>query len=86
MTGNIWKFSDQLDIEDLEFGRGDFITYKLGVEYYGLSPKVFTKLAWESGAVYKLNKKVLIKREILEEHLRNLMRKGEFDYGDEEEE
>ena len=46
MTGNIWKFSDQLDIEDLEFGRRDFITYKLGVEYYGLSPKVFTKLAY----------------------------------------
>ena len=84
MTGNIWKYSDQLDIEDLEFGKREFFTYKIGAEYYDLSVKVLTKLAWECGSVYKLNKKVLIRREIFEEHLRNLYRKGEFNVDCEE--
>ena len=37
MSGCIWMFSQYLDDVDLEFASRDFITYKMGREYYGLS-------------------------------------------------
>ena len=48
----------------------DFITYYQGADYYGLGLKVFTRMAHEAGSVYKIGKKVLIRRSIFEEYLR----------------
>ena len=71
MSGCIWMFSDRIDDVDLEFAQHDFITYRMGREYYGLGEKRMIRMAWASGAVYKVGKKVLIKREIFEAYLRN---------------
>ena len=70
-------FSDQIDDVDLEFAQHDFITYRMGREYYGLGEKPMIRMAWASGAVYKVGKKVLIKREIFEEYLRQHRKKVE---------
>lgn len=75
MSGNLWMFSDMLDDEDIEMLKRDFITYYQGADYYGLGLKVFTRMAREAGAVYKIGKKVLIRRSIFEEYLRQLCRK-----------
>lgn len=75
MSGNLWMFSDMLDDEDIEMLKRDFITYYQGTDYYGLGLKVFTRMAREAGAVYKIGKKVLIRRSIFEEYLRQLYRK-----------
>lgn len=70
MSGNIWMFSDKIDDEDIEILKHDFLTYYQGADYYGLGLKVFTRMAHEAGAVYKLGKRVLIRRDIFEEYLR----------------
>ena len=70
MSGNLWMFSDMLDDEDIEILKRDFIIYYQGADYYGLGLKVFTRMAHEAGAVYKIGKKVLIRRSIFEEYLR----------------
>lgn len=75
MSGNLWMFSDMLDDEDIEMLKRDFITYYQGADYYGLGLKVFTRMAREARAVYKIGKKVLIRRSIFEEYLRQLYRK-----------
>ena len=75
MSGNLWMFSDMLDDEDIEMLKRDFITYYQGADYYGLGLKVFTRMAREAGAVHKIGKKVLIRRSIFEEYLRQLYRK-----------
>ena len=59
MSGNLWMFSDKLDDEDIEIMKHEFITYYQGADYYGLGLKMFTRLAHEAGAVYKIGKKVL---------------------------
>lgn len=41
MTGNIWMCSHLLDTDDLEFGKHEFITYKMGQEYYGMGEHKF---------------------------------------------
>lgn len=71
MSGNIWMFSDMIDDEDLKILQKDFITYYEGANYYGLGLKVFTRMAHEAGAVYKIGgKMVRIKRSTFEEYLR----------------
>lgn len=70
MSGNLWMFSDKLDDEDIEIMKHEFITYYQGADYYGLGLKMFTRLAHEAGAVYKIGKKVLIRRTIFDEYLR----------------
>ncbi len=75
MSGNLWMFSDMLDDEDIEMLKRDFITYYQGADYYGLGLKVFTRMAHEAGAVYKIGKKVLIRRTIFDEYLRQKYRK-----------
>lgn len=77
MSGCIWMFSDRIDDVDLEFAQHDFINYRMGREYYGLGEKPMIRMAWASGAVYKVGKKVLIKREIFEEYLRQHRKKVE---------
>ena len=70
MSGNLWMFSDKLDDQDILFAQRSFITYNMGSEYYGLSVKVFTRLAREAGAAYKIGKMVRVNREVFEEYLR----------------
>lgn len=53
----------------------DFITLNEGVEYYGLGMKPFTRFAREAGAVYKIGKMVRIRRDLLEEYLRQIQKK-----------
>lgn len=71
MSGNLWMFSDMLDDEDIEMLQHDFITYYQGADYYGLGLKVFTRMAHEAGAVYKIGKMVRIRRDIFEEYLKH---------------
>ena len=52
----------------------DFITYYEGADYYGLGLKVFTRMAHEAGAIYKMGKMVRIKRSIFEAYLRKQLR------------
>lgn len=49
--------------------RGKFFRVKDGVEIYGLGKTKLYELALEAGAVYKVNKVVLIKKEVFEEYL-----------------
>ena len=63
MSGNVWMFSDEIDDEDLEFMSHDYVTYRLGM-------KPVIRMAHEAGAVYKIGKKVLIRRSIFEAYLR----------------
>ena len=70
MSGCIWKFSQYLDDEDLMFAHKVMVTYKLASDYYGIGEKPMIRMAWASGAVYKIGKRVLIRRDIFEEYLR----------------
>lgn len=70
MSGCLWKFLNQLDDADRIMIQKDFITLSEGAEYYGLGMKPFTRIAREAGAVYKIGKMVRIRRDILEEYLR----------------
>lgn len=70
MSGNLWMYSHKLDDQDILFAQHSFITYNMGAEYYGLSIKVFTRLAREAGAAYKIGKMVRVNREIFEDYLR----------------
>lgn len=76
MSGNLWMFSDLLDDEDIEMLQHDFITYYQGADYYGLGLKVFTRMAHEAGAVYKIGKMVRIRRDLFEEYLRQQQSKN----------
>ena len=70
MSGNVWMFSNEIDDEDLEFMSHDYVTYNMACEYYRLGIKPVVRMAHEAGAVYKIGKKVLIRRSIFEEYLR----------------
>ena len=74
MSGSLWKFSDQLDDADRIMIQKDFITLNEGVEYYGLGMKPFTRIAREADAVYKIGKMVRIRRDLLEEYLRQIQK------------
>ncbi len=66
-------FSHLIDDEDLEFAQRDFITFSQGSDYYRLGLKVFTRLAREAGATYKLgHKMVRVNRHVFEEYLRKV--------------
>ena len=75
MSGNLWKFSDQLDDVDAIMIQKDYVTLKEGADYYNVTLKVFTRIAREAGAVYKIGKMVRIRRDILEEYLRSIQLK-----------
>lgn len=78
MSGNIWIFSDQIDDEDIEILKHDFITYYQGADYYGLGLKVFTRMAHVAGAVYKIGRRVLVRRDIFEAYLRQIRSHEDF--------
>lgn len=46
-----------------------FRSYKDGAEYYGFSKRYFQTLAKDAKAIYKVNRRVLVNCEILEEYL-----------------
>lgn len=46
-----------------------FIRYKEGVELYSMGQSKFEQLAKDAGAIYKLNKLVLVNREVFDEYL-----------------
>ena len=66
MSGNVWMFSDEIDDEDLEFMRHDYVTYNMACEYYRLGIKPVVRMAHEAGAVYK------IRYELIEAHMRSV--------------
>lgn len=70
MSGNVWMFSDEIDDEDLEFMSHDYVTYNMACEYYRLGIKPVVRMAHEAGAIYKIGKKVLIRRSIFEAYMR----------------
>lgn len=39
MSGNVWMFSDELDDEDIEFIKHEFVIYNMATDYYGLGIK-----------------------------------------------
>lgn len=69
MSGRVWMFSDQIDDEDMDFMRHEFVTYSMASDYYGLGLKPVTRMAHECGAIYKIGRKILIRRSIFEEYL-----------------
>ena len=46
-----------------------FIRYKEGAELYSMSQSKFERLAKDAGAIYKVNKLVLVNMDILDEYL-----------------
>ena len=69
MSGNVWMFSDEIDDEDLEFMRHDYVTYNMACEYYRLGIKPVVRMAHEAGAVYKVGNSALINTDIFEMYL-----------------
>ena len=76
MHGKVWRFSHLIDDEDLEFLQRGFASYQQAMDYYGLGYKPSVRLSHISGSVYKIGKKVLIRRSIFEEYLRNHVIRG----------
>ena len=85
MSGDIWKYSDQIDDMDTEMLRHDFITLREGMEYYRLNEKPMVRLAREAGAVYKIGKMVRVRRTIFEAYLRRIMLIEETETNEEDE-
>ena len=73
MSGNVWMFSNEIGDEDLEFMSHDYVTYNMACEYYRLGIKPVVRMAHEAGAVYKIGKKVLIRRRIFARAEKDLM-------------
>lgn len=46
-----------------------FVRYKEGADLYSMSQSKFEQLAKDAGAIYKLNKLVLVNREIFDDYL-----------------
>mgnify|MGYP003273124998 FL=1 len=70
MSGSVWMFSDQIDDEDMDFRLHEFVTYSIAIDYYWLGLKPVTRMTHECGAIYKIGRKILIRRSIFEEYLR----------------
>ena len=62
MSGTVWMFSDQIDDEDIDFMHREFVTYNMASIYYGLGMKPVIRMSHECGAIYKIGRKVLIRR------------------------
>ena len=77
MSGNIWRYSYDIDEQDIDMLQRDFITFKQGAEYYKMGMKPFIRICRESGAVYKTGKTVRVNRHILEQHIRKIRMKKE---------
>lgn len=75
MTGKAWMISHLIDDEDLAFMQREFVSYAQAMDYYGLGYKPIVRMAHRAGAVYKIGKKVLIKREIFEAYMRETIKR-----------
>lgn len=75
MHGKVWMFSHLIDDEDIEFMQHEFISYRQAMDYYNLGYKPIVRLSHKAGAVYKIGKKVLIKRSTFEKYLRENIRR-----------
>lgn len=53
----------------LKLSEKKFLRYREGAELYSISQSKFEKLAKEAGAIYKLDKVVLVNRELFEKYL-----------------
>lgn len=76
MHRKVWMFSHLIDDEDLAFLQREFVSYQQVMEYYGLSYEPIVRLSHISESIYKIGKKVLIRRSILEEYMRNHVKRG----------
>lgn len=54
-----------------------FVRYKEGAELYSIGKTKFEKMAKDAGAIYKLDKVVLVNCDIFEEYLETFRLKGE---------
>ena len=81
MHGKVWMFSNLIDDEDIEFMQHEFISYKQAMDYYELGYKPIVRLSHKAGAVYKIGKKVLIKRSTFEKYLRENIRREKEEWG-----
>ena len=70
MSGSVWMFSDQIDDEDMDFMRHEFVTYSMASDYYGLGLKPVTRMAHECGAIYKIGRKILIRSRMYKRYLK----------------
>ena len=55
-----------------------FIRYREGAELYSMGLNKFQQLAKEAGAVYKIDKLVLVNMDILDRYLETFRLEGEF--------
>ena len=46
-----------------------FVRYKEGADLYSMSQSKFEQMAKDAGAIYKLNKLVLVNREVFDDYL-----------------
>lgn len=76
MHGKVWMFSNLIDDEDLAFLQREFVSYQQAMDYYGLGYKSIVRLSHILTAIYKIGKKVVIRWSILEEYLRDHMKRG----------
>lgn len=53
----------------LKLSEKKFLRYREGAELYSISQSKFEKLAKEAEAIYKLDKVVLVNRELFEKYL-----------------
>ena len=49
--------------------RKKFIRYKEGAELYSMSQSKFERMAKDAGAIYKIDKLVLVKVEVIDEYI-----------------
>ena len=55
--------------KDMKVMNKKFVTLKEGVALYSMSHENFRNIAEEAGALYKINRKVLVNVEVFEEYL-----------------
>lgn len=72
MTAKRKPYSSQMGADiymDRKYVAKKFVTQKEGSELYSLGIETFRKMAEEAGAVYRLNKLILVNTEVFEEYL-----------------
>ena len=62
-------------MSEIKFMQHEFISYKQAMDYYEFGYKPIVRLSHKAGAVYKIGKKVLIKRSTFEKYLRENVRR-----------
>ena len=55
--------------KDMKVMNKKFLTIREGVELYSMGHENFRKMAEEAGAIYKINRKILVNAAVFEEYL-----------------